>query len=114
MSGQQAVSAYFHFQAWRYKIEARPVGETLRQLRNSLIHLDEAQLGSFGARSLYDEKGKPSKAWAIDKLPDGTLPLVFHASFVESIFGLIDLRSMYDDVAPCQSFQTDNPWEEFD
>jgi hypothetical protein len=95
VSGQQAVEAYFHFQVWREKVTGEDVDGLLRQLRNSLVHLDEAWLDDYSAHTIGDDVGKPIKAWAIYRLPGGELPLTFHPGCVDSLFALIPLRDVF-------------------
>lgn len=95
MSGQQAVNAYFHFQQWREKLTGDPVEALVRQLRNSLVHLDEATFTPYSAHATLNKKGKPAGAKDIDRLPDGELKLVFHFDCVDELFGHIDLRDVF-------------------
>jgi hypothetical protein len=95
VSGQQAVEAFYHFQVWRKKVTGEDVDGLLRQLRNSLVHLDEAWLDDYSAHTVRNDVGKPIKARDLDRLRDGELPLCFHHGSVDSLFALIPLRDVY-------------------
>lgn len=100
VAGHEAVSAYLHLQAWRSQLDNTSVDDLLRQLRNSLIHLDEARLDVHSAHTIYDSKGKPSKGRDIAKLPGGDLPLAFSPRCVDALFGFIELRDVHQAITP--------------
>lgn len=115
VSGQQAVEAYFHFQMWRRKVTGENVDDLLRQLRNSLVHLDEAWLDDYSAYTVVNHAGKAVKARDIGSLPEGQLPLAFHPGCMEALFGIIPLRELYR-VASAHSTwpDEDRDWSDYE
>lgn len=114
VSGQQAVEAYFHFQVWRKKAHGDHVDDLVRRLRNSLVHLDEALLDDYSARTTVNDAGK-RLAWDIEKLPEGQLPLAFHPGCLDALFGLIPLRAIYRSANPHSSWpDEDRDWSDYE
>lgn len=115
VSGQQAVEAYFHFQTWRKKIAGDDVDDVLRQLRNSLVHLDEAWLDDYSAHTVANQAGKPLKARDIKNLPGGQLPLAFHPGCIEALFAIIPLREVYHAASAYSAWpEDDRDWSDYE
>jgi hypothetical protein len=112
VQGYQLVMSAYQLERWIEAYggehDARP--EHLQALRNSLEHLDGATFSEFTAR-----KSSANRAFSIDYLPGAELFLGFRSDYIDSAFGLVDLRDVTDrareylhiDEPP----EYDGPWE---
>lgn len=96
--GYRLVMSAFQMERWKF-IHQQTLGvaespnEPLRNLRNALEHLDEAQFSEFFA---YRDPDGP-KRQSIGHLPGQSIFLGFHASYIDLLFGLVEVDSLVED-----------------
>ncbi|MFF0154319.1 hypothetical protein [Micromonospora sp. NPDC005203] len=95
VAGYRLVTSGFHMEKW-HKVhrdlrgKELAMSQALRTVRNTLVHLDEAEFDWGFAR----KKGGDTRQRAIDALPGERLLLGWAPSYGEHVFGLISVEKL--------------------